>query len=643
MVKPLDWEQTDHILKEERLFKPSDDLVKNANITRYMKSKGCDSWETFYPWSLANRDEFWSDMANELHWFKPFEKVHEWKLPNVQFFLGGKTNISYNCVDRHLGTPVENKIAFYWEGEDGTSKTLTYKQLHHEVERFAGALKKLGIQKGDRVGIYMPRVLELVVAMLAVARIGAVHSVVFSAFSATALKERLQDAEAKILITTDGYYYRGKVVPLKPMADEAVKDCPTIQHVIVSKRTGQTTPMTKGRDLWWDEAMAGAPEKTLCVEMESEDMLYILYTSGTTGKPKGAVHIHGGYMVGVYATLKFIFDFKPDDVWFCTADHGWVTGHSYVVYGPLLHGATSVFYEGAMDYPDPGRWWQIIEKYKVTQLYTAPTAIRALMRHGEDYPNRYNLKSLRLLGSVGEPINPEAWIWYRKVTGDHLPIMDTWWMTETGMQMISPLPITPLKPGSATTPFPTIAANVLSKSGDPVPDGTGGYLVLEYPWPAMFRTVYKDPERYEVYWNTIPGKYFAGDACYRDKDGYYWIQGRVDDVIKKAGHRLGSMEIESSLVSHASVAEAAVIGKPDPVKGEAIKAFVILKKGITVTAELHEELLIHVRKTIGPIAVPDEIDYPDSLPKTRSGKIMRRLLKARETGEDIGDLSTLDQ
>jgi acetyl-CoA synthetase len=639
----LDWESTDRILKEERIFTPSCDIVEKANITRYMRQKGFSEWKSFYEWSLQNPEIFWTDMAHELHWFKPWSQFLEWNPPYAKFFLGGKTNICYNCVDRHMGTVRENKPAFYWEGENGDTRTLTYRDLYRDVNRFAGALKKLGIQRGDRVGIYMPRIPEIIVAMLACARLGAIHSVVFSAFSATALKERLEDAEAKALITADGYFYRGKTIPLKETADKAAAQCPTVKHTIVAKRAGINIPMQKGRDFWWDELVQNAPEEIPCEAMDSEDPLYILYTSGTTGKPKGAVHIHGGYMVGIYATLKFIFDFKEDDIWWCTADPGWVTGHSYIIYGPLCHGISSLFYEGAMDYPDPGKWWELVQKYKVTLLYTAPTAIRALMRHGESYPARYNLSSLRLLGSVGEPINPEAWIWYRKVTGNKLPIMDTWWMTETGMQMISPLPITPLKPGSASHPFPTIKASVVTKEGKPVPTGQGGYLVIENPWPAMFRTVYKDPARYETYWNTIPGKYFSGDACSQDADGYFWIQGRVDDVIKKAGHRLGSMEIESSLVSHPAVAEAAVIGKPDPITGEAIKAFVILKKGGEICDDLKKSLENHVRETVGPIAVPDEIAFVDSLPKTRSGKIMRRLLKARETGEAVGDLSTLEE
>jgi acetyl-CoA synthetase len=639
----LEWESTDRILKEERLFQPDVGLTAQSNVMQYMNTKGFSEWDGFYDWSLRCPEIFWGDMAKELYWFQLWDKFLEWKFPYAKFYLNGKTNICYNCLDRHIGTSVENKIAIYWEGEDGTSQTMTYKKLYEQVNSLSAALKRLGIKKGDRVGIYLPRIPEIFTAMLACARIGAVHSVIFSAFTAKALQERLEDAEAKVVITADGYFYRGKKIPLKPVVDQAVQNCPAVKYTIVANRAHLDISMKKERDFWWNEVVKESSEITPCEEMDSEDPLYILYTSGTTGKPKGAVHIHGGYMVGIYATLKFIFDVKPQDVWWCTADPGWVTGHSYVVYAPLLHGVSSLFYEGGMDYPDPGRWWQLIEKYKVGLLYTAPTAIRALMRFGDQIPARYNLSSLRLLGTVGEPINPEAWMWYRKATGDRLPIMDTWWMTETGMQMISPLPITPLKPGSVTHPFPTIKVGVVNKEGVPVPEGQGGYLVIENPWPAMFRTVYKDSARYEQYWNTIPGRYFAGDACHKDKDGYFWIQGRVDDVIKKAGHRLGSMEIESSLVSHPCAAEAAVIGKPDPVKGEAIKAFVILKKGISGDRKLKEELMQHIRETVGPIAVPDELEFVEFLPKTRSGKIMRRVLKAKETGEQIGDLSTMEE
>ncbi len=639
----LEWESTDRILQEKRVFYPDEKLVKESNIMQYMKAKGFSKWDEFYDWSLKYPEIFWKEMAEELFWFKPWVQLLDWRFPYARFYVNGKTNICYNCLDRYIGTPVENKIAIYWEGEDGLSRSTTYKELYVQVNSLAIALKRLGIKKGDCVGIYMPRIPEIFTAMLACARIGAVHSVVFSAFTAKALQERLEDAETKIVITADGYFYRGKKIPLKSVVDQAVKKCHSVNYTIVMKRANIDSPMQQGRDFWWDDLIKESSGTVPCEEMDSEDPLYILYTSGTTGKPKGAVHIQGGYMVGIYATLKFIFDIKPQDVWWCTADPGWVTGHSYVVYAPLLHGISTVFWEGGMDYPDQGIWWKLIEKYKVNILYTAPTAIRALMRFGDQIPAKYNLSCLRLLGTVGEPINPEAWIWYRKVTGGKLPIMDTWWMTETGMQMISPLPITPLKPGSAAHPFPTIKVSVVNKEGEPVPEGQGGYLVIENPWPAMFRTVYKDPSRYEQYWSTIPGRYFAGDACHKDKDGYFWIQGRVDDVIKKAGHRLGSMEIESSLVSYPLVAEAAVIGKPDAVKGEAIKAFVILKKGISGNGELKTELMNHVRETIGPIAVPDELEFVDSLPKTRSGKIMRRVLKAKETGETIGDLSTLEE
>lgn len=657
-MKKLEWETTDRVLKEERLFHPSPGVVDQAHVTSYMKQKGFSSWEALYEWSTRNSEQFWEEMAKELHWFSPWGKVLEWNPPDARWFVGGRTNICYNCLDRHLGTPVERMAAFLWEGEEGTQKAVTYGELYREVVAFAKGLKKLGVRKGDRVSIYMPRVLEQIIAMLAVARIGAVHSVVYSGFSSQALKERIQDAEAKIVITTDGYQFRGNIVSLKPIVDEAVQDCPSVEHVIVSVRAENIIPMKGRRDLFWDQVIDRSdPEDLPCEELDSEEMLYILYTSGTTGKPKGVVHIHGGYMVGLYATLKFIFDLRENDIWCCTADPGWVTGHSYIVYGPLLHGATTVFYEGAIDYPDPGRWWSLVEKYRITVLYTTPTAIRALMRHGEEYPEKYNLSSLRLLGTVGEPINPEAWIWYRRVTSqgkqkksssDGHPIMDTWWMTETGMQMISPVPITPLKPGSATRPFLGIEADIVDKEGKSVPPGKGGYLIIKKPWPAMLRTIYKDPARYEEYWNSIKAErkeekvFFAGDAAHKDHDGYFWIQGRVDDVIKKSGYRLGSMEIESSLVSHETVAEAAVIGKPDPVKGEAIKAFVILKKGVMPSMELGEELRKHIRSTVGPIAVPEEIEFVESLPKTRSGKIMRRVLKSKEVGEDVGDLSTLE-
>ncbi|HUG14537.1 MAG TPA: acetate--CoA ligase [Thermomicrobiales bacterium] len=639
----LDWETTSRVLSEERLFEPSDEVVENANVTAYMRSKGFSTYDELHAWSVEHVEEFWSDMAGELHWFKPWDKVLDWQAPYAQWFTGAETNIVYNALDRHMTTPIRNKVAFYWEGEDGATRTISYSDLYYEVTRFANALQNLGLKQGDRVVIYMPRIPEQIVAMMAAARIGVVHSVVYSGFSAQALRDRIQDAEAKAVITADGYYYRGKIVSLKDIVDDAVRQCASIQKVITVQRTSNQITWHRGRDVWYHDLLELASPYGEAVSLDSEATLYMLYTSGTTGKPKGIVHVHGGYMVGIYATIKFVFDMKPDDVFWCSADPGWVTGHSYIVYGPLIAGATSIFYEGAVDYPDPGRIWRMIERYGVTTFYTSPTAIRSLMRFGEGWPGASDLTTLRLLGTVGEPINPEAWIWYRKVCGDHQPVMDTWWQTETGMHMITPTPIMPLKPGSATKEFLGISATVVDKAGNEVGANQGGYLVVRKPWPSMMRTIYKDPERYEAYWNTIPGMYFAGDAAHRDADGYFWIQGRVDDVIKKSGYRLGSSEIESALVSHEAVAEAAVIGKPDEVKGEAIKAFVILRTGYEANEQLLNALRLHVRENVGPIAVPEEIDFVTSLPKTRSGKIMRRVLKAKELGQEVGDLSTLEE
>jgi acetyl-CoA synthetase len=641
----LQYEHTDRVLTESRLFTPAPEIVEQANITHYLRSKGFSNWEDFYRWSIENPEAYWADMASELHWFEPWTTVFQWTTkPFFNWFAGAKTNICYNALDRHQGTPVWEKVAYYWEGEDGTTRAVSYADLYREVNRFAAALKALGVKKGDRVTIYMPRIPEQIVAMLATVRLGAIHSVVYGGFAAQALKERIEDADASVCITVDGYYFRGKIVDLKHIVDEAVSQTPSIEKVVVVRRGQNPVTMQAGRDVWWHDLMAqtAADVEVPCEPMDAEDMLYILYTSGTTGRPKGVVHVHGGYAVGVYATTRFVFDIKPSDVYWCTADPGWVTGHSYIVYGPLMCGATSVFYEGAPTYPDPGRWWSLVEKYKVTIFYTAPTAIRALMVHGESWPQQYDLSSLRLLGTVGEPINPEAWIWYRHVTGDRLPIMDTWWQTETGSILISPTIITPLKPGSATRPLGGIDAAVVDKDGQEVGHDKGGFLIIRRPWPSMMRTIYKDPARYETYWNTIPGVYFAGDAAHRDADGYFWIQGRVDDVIKKSGYRLGSMEIESSLVSHPAVAEAAVIGKPDPVKGESIKAFIILRGGYDPGEGLIAALRQHVREQVGPIAVPEEIEIVSSLPKTRSGKIMRRVIKARELGQEVGDLSTLE-
>ncbi|MCC6936113.1 MAG: acetate--CoA ligase [Thermomicrobiales bacterium] len=641
--KGLDWETTSRVLSEERVFEPSEEIVENANITRYMKEKGFSSYDELHQWSVEHSEEFWEEMAKELHWFKPWDKVLDWDAPDAKWFVGGETNIVYNALDRHMDTPTRNKVAFYWEGEDGSTRTISYRDLYFDVCRFAGALKAMGIEKGDRIVIYMPRIPEQIVAMIAAARIGVVHSVVYSGFSSSALRDRIVDAEAKAVITADGYYYRGKIVTLKGIVDDAVRQCPSIKRVVTVERAGNDITWYPNRDVWYHEMMALATPDMEIEHLESEAPLYMLYTSGTTGKPKGIVHVHGGYMVGIYTTMKYVFDMRPDDVYWCSADPGWVTGHSYIVYGPMIAGATSVFYEGAIDYPDPGRIWRMIEKYGVTTFYTSPTAIRALMRFGEGWPGASDLSSIRLLGTVGEPINPEAWIWYRKIAGDKQPVIDTWWQTETGMMMITPTPITPLKPGSATKEFLGIKASVVDKNGEEVGVDEGGYLIIHNPWPSMMRTIFHDRERYESYWNTIPGVYFAGDAAHRDADGYFWIQGRVDDVIKKSGYRLGSMEIESALVSHPAVAEAAVIGKPDEVKGEAIKAFVILKTGYDGSEHMLNELRLHVRTNVGPIAVPEELEFVTSLPKTRSGKIMRRFLKAQELGQEVGDISTLEE
>ncbi len=642
----LSFENTDNILIEERVFPPSNDLVSNANITAYMKSKGFDNYDAFYQWSLANRFEYWEDQAKELHWFEPWQKTFEWTTkPFFKWFTGGKFNIVYNCLDKHMDTPTRDKVAFHWEGDDGSSRTLTYKELFVMTNRFAKGLQNLGVQKGDRVAIYMPAILEQIAAVLAVARLGAVHTVVFGGFAPSALRDRIIDAQVKVVITADGNYRGGKHIELKKITDEAVAETPTIEKVVVVKRLGTQVAMQEGRDVYLDDLLADVPEDTVvpCEPMDSEDMLYILYTSGSTGKPKGVVHVHAGYAVGVYATTKFVFDTKESDIFWCTADVGWVTGHSYIIYGPLMNGTTNVLFEGTPTYPAPDRLWSIVEKYKVTTIYTSPTAIRGLMRFGEEWPAKHDLSSLRILGSVGEPINPEAWMWYYKNIGhNQLPIMDTWWQTETGSILISPTVAIPLKPGSASRSLPTIDAEVVDKNGVAVGSDRGGFLIVRHPWPSQMRTIYGDPSRYESYWNTIEGVYFAGDAATKDKDGYFRIQGRVDDVIKVSGHRLGSMEIESSLVSHPAVAEVAAIGKPDEVKGEHVKVFVILKNGFEPSDEMAKQLKLHVRTTVGALAVPDELEFAPSLPKTRSGKIMRRVIRARELGEPIGDISTLD-
>ena len=590
--------------------------------------------------------EYWEDQAKELHWFNPWHTTFTWtEKPFFQWFVGGRFNVVYNCLDRHMHSATRNKVAFHWEGDDGTNRTITYEELYKLTNRFARGLQQLGVRKGDRVAIYMPAILEQIVAVLAVARLGAVHTVVFGGFAANALRDRINDAQAKIVITADGNYRGGKLIQLKKIVDEALTETPQVEKVVVVKRQGLDIAMQAGRDLYWHTLLADIPEETVvpCEPMESEDPLFILYTSGSTGKPKGIVHTQGGYAVGAYATTKFVFDIKEDDVYWCTADVGWITGHSYVIYGPLMNGATSILFEGIPTYPQPDRFWKIVEKFKVTILYSSPTAIRGLMRFGEEWPSCHDLSSLRLLGSVGEPINPEAWMWYRKHIGrDELPIMDTWWQTEPGSIIISPTVILPLKPGSATRPLPTIEADVVDKNGASVGSDKGGFLIVRHPWPSQMRTIYGDPERYRSYWETIPGVYFSGDAATIDRDGYLRVQGRVDDVIKVSGHRLGSMEIESSLVSHPAIAEAAAIGKPDEMKGELVKVFVILKNDYTPSEELAREIKLHVRTHVGAIAVPDELQFVSSLPKTRSGKIMRRVIRAQELGEPIGDTSTLD-
>ena len=623
------------LLQEDRRFPPPEEFARQANV----RDPGV------YEKAQKDFEGFWAKFADELHWFKKWDTVLKWEPPFAEWFVGGKINVSYNCLDRHLGTARRNKAALVWEGESGDWKVYTYWDLYREVCRFSNALKSLGVRKGDRVTIYLPMIPELPISMLACARIGAPHSVVFGGFSPESLTGRINDSESKVLITSDGGYRRGNVVPLKRNADEALEGTPTVEKVVVVRRTGTADDLMKaGRDIWWDELIEEQPLKCEAEPMDSEDMLYLLYTSGTTGKPKGIVHTTGGYLVGTYATAKWVFDLKEDDLYWCTADIGWVTGHSYIVYGPLANGATSVMYEGSPDYPDRDRFWAIVEKYGVTVLYTAPTAIRSFMKWGEDYPKKHDLSTLRLLGTVGEPINPEAWMWYwENIGGGRCPVVDTWWQTETGMILITPLPgITTLKPGSATRPFPGVDCEVVDEAGNVVGPGQGGYLVLKKPWPAMLRTIYRDPDRYvEQYWSRYPDIYFTADGCKRDEDGYFWLLGRVDDVINVSAHRISTMEVESALVDHAAVAEAASIGKSHDVKGQAVVAFVTLKESVEPSDALMAELKEHVVKKIGAIARPDDIYFSAELPKTRSGKIMRRLLRDVAEGRALGDTTTL--
>ena len=624
------------LLNEGRSFPPSEEFRRQATV----------SDTKIYDDARRDPEAFWAEEARRLDWFENWDKVLDGKSPWVKWFAGGKLNATYNCVDRHVKSSRRTKQAIVWEGEPGDTRVLTFEALEKEVNRFANALKSLGVKKGDRVAIYLGMVPELAIAMLACAKIGAPHSIVFGGFSADSLRERINDAQAKIVITGDGAWRRGSVVPLKANVDEALTGTPSVEKVVVLERVGKATSITMqpGRDLWWHELVANASDQCEAEPMDAEDILYILYTSGTTGKPKGVVHTTGGYLVGTATTHRMIFDIKEDDVYWCTADIGWVTGHSYIVYGPLANGCTTLMYEGSPDYPDRGRFWSIVEKYKVNIFYTAPTAIRAFMRWGTDWPAKYDLSSLRVIGTVGEPINPEAWIWYHQNIGkERCPIVDTWWQTETGMIMISPLPgITATKPGSATQPFPSIDAEVLDERGQPVGPGGGGYLVLTKPWPAMFRTIYGDPDRYvRTYWSRYEGKYFTGDGAKVDEDGYFWLLGRVDDVMNVAGHRISTFEVESALVDHPSVAEAAVIGKTHELKGQGIAGFVTLKEGIDPSDKLKDELKQHVVKKIGPIARPDDIFFTAELPKTRSAKIMRRLLRDIAEGRVLGDTTTL--
>lgn len=619
------------------VFYPTKEVLNHANAK-------CDE---LYKLASDDLSGFWTKEAENLHWFKKWDKaIDDSKKPFYKWFVGAKTNIAYNCLDVHVETFRRNKLAIIWEGENGDFRALSYFALKRETCRFANVLRGLGVKKGDRVTIYMGRIPEIVIAMLACARIGAVHSVVYGGFSVEALHERLEDSQSKVLIVADGAYQKGKIVELKKIADEALQRAATVESVLVVKRTGHEVNMEQGRDMWYHELMSLpiASNSTSVEEVDAEDPLFLLYTSGTTGKPKAILHTHGGYMVGTYTTLKYVFDIHEEDRYWCAADPGWITGHSYIVYGPLLNGTTSFIYEGAPTFPFPNRWWQMIEKYGINILYTAPTAIRGFMRFGDAWPNRHDLSSLRLIGSVGEPINPEAWKWYYRVIGkEKCPIMDTWWQTETGMFMITPLPCTPLKPGSGTKPFPGVIADVVDENGNSVKPNDEGFLVIKTPWPAMIRTIYNDPDRYvNQYWSKYPGMYMTGDSARKDEDGYFWVIGRVDDVIKVSGYRLGTAEIESALVSHSSVAEAAAIGLPHEIKGNAIHAYVILKSGISKSDNLVEELRQHVGHEVGPIAKPEHIEIVDSLPKTRSGKIMRRVLKAKALGQDPGNLSTLE-
>jgi len=632
-------ETTEALLPENRVFRPLPQLVVDANLNP-------NDYEEAVQKGQSDMEGFWEEAAQELDWFKPWDTVLDRSdAPFFKWFVGAKTNIAYNALDRHIVSHRKNKVAIIAESESGARERMTYYDLYRAANRFANVLKSLGIQKGDRVAVYLPNIPEIAIVMLGCAKVGAIHSVVYAGFSAAALRERINHAEARLVVTVDGFHRNGKAIKLKEVVDEAMTACPTVETVVVVRRAGVKIDMGDGRYLWYHDLMDGEPTEFETEEMDATDPLYILYTSGTTGKPKGVVHCHGGYMVGLNRTLKWVFDIKETDIFWCAADPGWVTGHSYIVYGPLIVGGTTVMYEGHPLFPGPDRMWQIIQKYGINTLYTAPTTIRMLMRFGAQHPQKHDLASLRLLGTVGEPINPEAWIWYHKNVGnENCPIMDTWWQTETGMFMVAPTPCNVLKPGSAFKPFPGVHVDVVDAHGETVEPGKGGYVVVKEPWPAMLNTLYKDPDKYkEIYWTKIPGVYLAGDIATKDEEGYFRFQGRSDDVLNTAGHRIGTAEVESALVSHKYVAEAACIGVPDKVKGEVAKLFVTLKEGVEEDeAALVKELKAHVRKELGPIVIIKEIAFQDKLPKTRSGKIMRRVLKARELGLKEGDLSTLE-
>ncbi len=641
MATETDTGTIESLLTEDELYEPSEEVLKKAKIK---------DWDAEIKKGEKDLAGFWENAANELEWYKKWNKVlDDSNKPFYKWFTGAKCNIVHNALDRHIKTDKQDRVAIIAENEKGIVRKITYRELYREVNQFANGLKSIGIKKGDRVAIYMPNIPEIAVAMLGCAKIGAVHSVVYAGFSTEALRGRIEDAEAKVVITANGSVRNNKTIILKTVVDEAVRKCSCVKKVVIVKNIEEE----KGRkikfnpiDVWYHDLIKDQDDECETEVLDSEDILFILYTSGTTGKPKGVVHVHGGYAVGVNRTLKWVFDLSDDreDIFWCTADPGWITGHSYIIYGPLMAGTTTVMYDGVPFHSQPDGIWEVAEKHDVTIFYTAPTLIRMLMKFGEEYPKKHKLEMLRLLGTVGEPINPGAWRWYYKFVGkEKCPIMDTWWQTETGMFMITPIPISPLKAGSATKPFPGIQADIVDAKGNPVPDGKGGFLVIKTPWPAMLRTVYKDPKRYlKTYWSRFPGYYSPEDLARKDKDGYFWIQGRSDDVLKIAGHRIGTAEIESALVSHKAVAEAGVIGIPDEIRGEVAKAFVILKTGITGSDELAVELKKHVRHEIGPIVIIAAIEFVEKLPKTRSGKIMRRVLKAKELGMEPGDLSTLE-